>query len=117
MVHAYCMSIYEIQQNSCALTSDNLEILIMRHLRRVVPRLLFTFAFYQIKASSVKQADLGAMFKKASKSVCTSNVVSPDSLSPTPSAVKTWENTEEDLEPADGDKMSTWNTSLFGCTD
>jgi hypothetical protein len=72
--------------------------------------------FNQIKASSVKQADLGAMFKKASKSVCTSNV-SPDSLSPTPPAVKTWENTEEDPEPADGDEISTWNTSLFGCTD
>jgi len=76
----------------------------MRHLRRVVPRLLFTF--YQIKASSVKQANLGAMFKKAAKNVCTSNVVSPDFLSPTPSAVKTWKNTEEDQEPADGDKIS-----------
>ena len=48
------------------------------------------------------------MFKKASKSVCTSTVVIyPDPLSPTPftsSAMKTPENTEEDLddlEPAD----------------
>jgi len=85
------MSRYEIQQNSCSPTSNNLEILLMRHLRRVVPRLLFTFAFYQIKASSVKQADLGAKFKKASKSVCTSNVVSPDFLSL--SAVKTLKRT------------------------
>jgi hypothetical protein len=69
------------------LTSDNLEILIIWHLRRVVPRLLFTFAFYQIKASSVKQTDLRAMFKKASKCVHASNVVSPDFLSPTPSAL------------------------------
>jgi hypothetical protein len=76
MVHAYWMSIYEIQQNSCALTSDNLEILIMRHFRIVVPR-LFTFTFYQIKASSLKQADLGAMFKKASKSVYTGVLISP----------------------------------------
>ena len=78
-----------------------------------------SFAFYQIKASSVKQADLGGMFKMTSKNVCTSNVVSPDSLSPTPStygAVKTWENTEESPEPADGDMISKWNTSLFGCT-
>jgi hypothetical protein len=39
------------------------------------------------------------MFKKASNSVCTSNVVSPDPLFPTPStspAMKNPENTEED---------------------
>jgi len=40
------------------------------------------------------------MFKKASKSICTSTVVVfPDPLSPTPSnlsAIKTPENTEED---------------------
>ena len=42
------------------------------------------FAFYQEKVSSLKQADLTNMFKKASKSVHTSTVVvSPDPLSPT----------------------------------
>jgi hypothetical protein len=43
------------------------------------------------------------MLKKASKSFCTSNVVFPEPLSPTPStslAMKTPENTE-DPEPAD----------------
>jgi len=64
MVHVYWMSRYEIQQNSCALTSDNLEIMITQHLRRVVPRLLLTSAFNQIKASSVKQADLGGHAQK-----------------------------------------------------
>jgi hypothetical protein len=46
-----------------------------------------SFALYQKKASSMKQADLRDMFKKGSKSVCTSTVVvSPDPLSPTPSS-------------------------------
>jgi hypothetical protein len=55
----------------------------------------------------MKRADLRNMFKKASKSACTSNVVlSPELLSPplsTSSALKTPEHTEEDyddLEPA-----------------
>jgi hypothetical protein len=63
-----------------------------------------SFAFHKQtnkqKASSVKQADLRDMFKKASKNVCTStDVVSPDHMSPTPSTssvMKTPENTEED---------------------
>jgi hypothetical protein len=49
----------------------------------------------------LEQADLRDMFKKISKSVCTSIVaVSPDPLSPTPtsSALKTPENTEEDSD-------------------
>jgi hypothetical protein len=50
----------------------------------------------------MKQADLRVMFKKASKSVCTSTVVvSPDPLLPTPSnssATKTPENTGEEPE-------------------
>jgi type VI protein secretion system component VasA len=50
----------------------------------------------------MKQADLRDMFRKASKSVCTSTVVvSPEHLSPTPSmssAMMTPENTEEDLD-------------------
>jgi hypothetical protein len=47
----------------------------------------------------MKRADLRDMFKKASKRVCTSTIVlSPYPLSPTPttSATKTPENTEED---------------------
>jgi hypothetical protein len=99
-VYGTCVLVLKIQQNSCALTSSNLEILIMQHLRRLVPRLPFTFAFYQIKASSVKQADLGAMFKKASKCVCTTAVVlSHDPLSHTlsTSAVKSAANVEAEL--------------------
>jgi hypothetical protein len=56
----------------------------------------------------MKEADLRDMFRKASKSVCTSTVVvSPDHLSPTPStspAMKTPQNTEvnsDDPERAD----------------
>jgi hypothetical protein len=46
-----------------------------------------------------KRADLRDLFKKATKTVCTSNVVSPDHVSFVPSAssaVKTPDNTEED---------------------
>jgi hypothetical protein len=57
-------------------------------------------AFYQKKASSWKQADLRDMFKKASKSVCSSTIAaSPDLLCHAPSissAIKTPENTVED---------------------
>jgi hypothetical protein len=67
-------------------------------------------AFYKAKPSSMKQADLRDMFKKASKSVCTpAGVIPPDPLSPTPSTsspLKTPKNTEETLmipKPADGD--------------
>jgi hypothetical protein len=56
----------------------------------------------------MKQADGTNLFRKSSKSACTSTVVvSPDPLSPAPSTsstVKTPENTEEDPddpEPAD----------------
>jgi hypothetical protein len=58
----------------------------------------------------MKQADHTDMFKKASESVCTRNIVlSPDPLSPPPSissAMKTPENIEEDpvdLEPENKD--------------
>jgi hypothetical protein len=75
-----------------------LEILIIWHLRRTVPK-TWSFVFYQKKASSVKLADLWDKFKKASKTVCTSPiVVSTDPLSPTPStflAMKTPEYTED----------------------
>ena len=39
-----------------------------------------SFDFYQKKASSTKQVDLRDMFKKAFKSVCTSNIVVSSSL-------------------------------------
>lgn len=61
------------------------------------------YAFYRKKASSLKQADLEVMFRKASKSVSISIiVVSPDPLSLTTrtSTVKTEEN-PYDCEPAD----------------
>jgi hypothetical protein len=97
---------YIVQQNSCNLTSNNSEIVIIWHLRRAVPRpkvLLFTR-----KQSFINETDLGGMLKKASKSVCTSNIVlSPDPVSPTPSTsstMKTPENTDKDssdTEPAD----------------
>jgi hypothetical protein len=62
-----------------------------------------SFDFYQKNSSYIKQANHNGMFKKASKSVCTSTtVVSPDHLYPTPSnlstssVVNTPENTEAD---------------------
>jgi hypothetical protein len=61
-----------------------------------------SFALYQKKASSIKQSYLRDMFKKASTSVCTSTIeVSYDPLSPTPSssAIKTPENTQDRDEP------------------
>jgi len=76
--------------------------LITQYLRSAAPKTI-TFAFYEEKASSVKQADLWDMFKKASKCVCNSTVVvSPHPLSPVSSifsAMKTPEHTEE--EPDD----------------
>jgi ABC-type uncharacterized transport system involved in gliding motility auxiliary subunit len=66
-----------------------------------------SFAFYQKKASPIKQAHLRDKKKKASRSICKSTVVSSRPLSPSPSpssAMKTPENTEEgpdDSEPAD----------------
>jgi hypothetical protein len=57
-----------IQQNSLNLTSDNLEILITGHFRRIDPRLK-TFAFYQKKASLLKEADFRAIFIKGPKGV------------------------------------------------
>jgi hypothetical protein len=64
--------------------SDNLEILIIQYLWRMVPKPVFLFTKKK-KASSMKQAAVMDMFKKASNSVCTSIiVVLPDPLSPTP---------------------------------
>ena len=61
------------------------------------------YAFYHKKASSLKQADLEVMFRKAFKSVSISGiVVSPDpfSLTASTSTVETEEN-PYDCEPAD----------------
>lgn len=91
--------VHLIKQNSFNPKSNNLEILIVWHLRRVAPRA-------KILLLPEKKADLKDIFKTASKSVCISTVVvSPDPLSPSPStssAMKTT-NTEEvpdDTEPA-----------------
>ena len=95
----------QIPQNSFIFTSDNSEMLIIWHLGKVVQRpevLLFS------RKSSISETDRSQDYiQKASKSVCTSTVmVPPDPLSPTPStssAVKTQEDTTEDLndpEPA-----------------
>jgi hypothetical protein len=70
-----------------------LEILIIWHLKRVVPRPKVFLFMTQKKPLSQKQADLRDMFKKTSKNVRTSTVVvSPDPMSPT----TTQENTTED---------------------
>jgi hypothetical protein len=76
---------------------DNSEIVIIQPLRNLVPR-PEVLVFYHRKASPVKET----CSTRASKIVCTSSVVlSHDPLSPTPShasAMKTSENTEEDLD-------------------
>jgi len=66
----------------------------------------------------MKQADTKEMSKEASNSVSIStNAVSPDPLSPTPStssATKTPENIEDD--PNEQVKeISKWNTPLISC--
>jgi hypothetical protein len=73
--------------------------------------------FTREKASNVKQADLREMLEKAFKNVCVSIfVVSLDPLSINPSnssAMKTPENTEEDLadpEPAGGDVQMEYSS-------
>jgi hypothetical protein len=66
------------------------------------------FAFDQIKASQMEQFDLRDMFRKTSISVFTSTILaSPNPLSPTPSpsALKTSENTKEDHNPADEENI------------
>jgi hypothetical protein len=72
-----------------------LEIPIIKHLTRAVPRSEVLF-FTKKKVSSMKEADIKEMFKEASKSISIStNTVFPDPLSPTPSTcldVKTPEN-------------------------
>lgn len=83
---------------------SNSKILIIRHLR-VVP--LQEVLLVTRKSFVNKTAVLRDMFKKASKSICTSTIVPPDPLSPTPkvkTAMKTPENIEEDPDaskPAD----------------
>ena len=91
-----CVCIY-VQWNSLNPASDNPEILIIWHLRRVVLP-LEVLLFYYKTASLMKHVDLGNRFKKASKSVDTSAVlVSPNPLSPTPtsSPAKTPENNRQ----------------------
>jgi hypothetical protein len=65
-----------------------------------------SFAFDQTKASSMEQSNLRDMFRKTSKSVCTSIILaSPNPLSPTPSATNTPENTKDDPKPADEENI------------
>jgi hypothetical protein len=72
-----------VQQKSFDLMFNNLGILLIQHLRRVVPRP--EIMLVPENHSSVKWIDTKDMFKKASKSVCTSTVVlSPDPLYYTP---------------------------------
>jgi hypothetical protein len=72
-----------------------LEIMILWHLKRAVPRPKVMLFMTKKKPVSLKQADLRDMFKKTSKSVCTSTVlVSPDPMFLT----TTQENTKEDLD-------------------
>jgi hypothetical protein len=93
-----------------------LEILIIQHLRRVVPipevSLLTGKKLHQSNWQISRTCS-----KKATRSVCTSTiVVSPDPLSPTPStslAMKTPENTEEgpgNPEPSDGDTQKEYSS-------
>jgi hypothetical protein len=89
--------------NFLKLSSNNLALLIICHVRKVVHN-----AFNQKRASSMKQTYLGDKLKNATNITCTSIVVlRPDPLSPTPSAsssLKAPEKTEvdpDDPEPAD----------------
>jgi hypothetical protein len=75
-------------------------------------------AFYQKKASSVKQTDLRDMLKKDCKSVCISaTVISPDTLSHTLSAIKTPENTKKRTLIQQMKDISKLNTFLMNCGD
>jgi hypothetical protein len=77
------ITVISVQQNSFDLMFNNLGILLIQHLRRVVPRP--EVLLVPENHSSVKQIDLKDMFKKASKSICTSTaVLSPDPLCYTP---------------------------------
>jgi hypothetical protein len=53
----------QVQQNSFNLTFDNLEILIIQHLRKSSCK-TGSFTSYQKKASSMKQADIGTCSEK-----------------------------------------------------
>jgi hypothetical protein len=76
-------TVSSVQQNSFDLIFKNLGILFIQHLRRVVPRL--EVLHLPEKCSSVKQIYLKNMFRKDSKSVCSSTVVlSADPLYYTP---------------------------------
>ena len=67
----------------------------------------------------MKQADLTDMFKKVTKSLCTSNVVSPDPLSPTPSVtMKTAKTQKKTLITLNQQmkEIAKWNTLAVSCT-
>jgi hypothetical protein len=57
----FALKMEAIEQNFFTLSSHNPEILIIWHLKRVVPRL--EFLLFEKKASSMKEADLRNMLK------------------------------------------------------
>jgi hypothetical protein len=75
------------------------------------------FAFYQKKASSMKQADLTDMLIKASKNVCAATVVaSPEHVSPSPSTSSPMKTPEKDTDTLNQHMdISKWNTLLINC--
>jgi hypothetical protein len=76
-----------------------------------------SYTFYQKKLLQCNR-HLRDMFRQASKSVYTSNVVSPDSLPPTPStssALKTPESIKED--PEDSEPADNGDIQMEYCAD
>jgi hypothetical protein len=104
---------YSVQRNSFNPSPHNLA------LEETSPKTR-GFAFYQKKSLSIRQEDVREMFRKAYKSVCPSTIlISPDTLSPTPtsSAIKTPQNTEEDPDDREREikEISKWDTPLISC--
>jgi len=79
----WVFTIISVQQSSFEWIFNNLGILLIQHLRRVVPRP--EVLLVPENRSSLKRIDLKGTFKKSSKCVCTTTVVpSPDPLYYTP---------------------------------
>ena len=97
-----------LKQNSVNLTSYDSEILIIWQLEESSSKTA-SFAFYQRKASPIKQAHLNDKFKKSSQSICTSTVVLSDPLSPIPSTQKRALMTLNQQMK----EISRWNTRLI----
>jgi len=90
--------------------SDDSNILMIKHLRRVVPRLEALF-FNRKKTSSIKQVALRDMPKNASKRIHTSNaVVSPDLVS---YSIKFFTRKQRMILKKKMKETSKWNTALY----